>query len=75
MGLRIDLWIEDHLDDSLPVPQFNKDQPPEVSSSLNPSEQDNLSVYILLIEIPAITCSFQISQKVDHHSWLIHWNS
>jgi hypothetical protein len=71
MGLPAHLRIEDHLDNPVTIPQFDKDQSPEIPSPLNPSQQDYVPVGILFTEIATIICSFQVSQEIDHHCRLI----
>jgi hypothetical protein len=48
MGPWAHFRIEDNLHNPLPIPQLNKDEPSQISSPLNPSQQDHLTVYILL---------------------------
>ena len=47
------LGIEDHLNQSLTIPQVDEDQVPVVSPPVNPSSQDDLLTYIISSKLSA----------------------
>jgi hypothetical protein len=68
MSFWTDLWVKNNLHNAMSIPQLNKDEPTQVSSPLNPTQQGHLTACILFAQISTIVCSFQVPQKVNHLS-------